>query len=316
MSPDLFPKFLKNSDALHRISYEELKTLVVEYPYCQNLRYLLYQKSKLEGHGDTQRHLEMLAAYTFDRKILFDKNHLERDSNNKETVLELPELKKESGTLLEDSNLELPDLEETPDHSLLDTTTGIGALVGGGVIAPNLKDSSESDKTPEEEIDQSIQSALEKLKAEQEKNLEELEGSVPQAEQLTPMPKASFSSWLKQMKSPKPTSKDESSEDNTKSNTPIKPESTRLLKIMAAKKMQGQSKKGKPKKKKKVLELAEKSLAENEEIVSETLAQILSAQGKHSKAIKMYEQLSLKFPKKSAYFAVQIDNIKKKRKKS
>ena len=69
--------------------------------------------------------------------------------------------------------------------------------------------------------------------------------------------------------------------------------------------------KDKKKKKKGIKQLAQKSLTLKEDIISETLAELLVDQGSNKKAIKMYKKLSLIFPEKSAFFAAQIKKLKK-----
>ena len=48
-----------------------------------------------------------------------------------------------------------------------------------------------------------------------------------------------------------------------------------------------------------------------DELITETLAKIYVTQKKFNKAIKAYDILSLKYPKKSSFFADQINYIKK-----
>ena len=57
-----------------------------------------------------------------------------------------------------------------------------------------------------------------------------------------------------------------------------------------------------------------KSDKDNPELVTETLAKILTNQKKYKKAIKAYRILSLKYPKKSSFFASQIKLINKLKK--
>jgi len=58
-------------------------------------------------------------------------------------------------------------------------------------------------------------------------------------------------------------------------------------------------------------DLSEKSLLYNENIISETLVEILIKQGKKEKAIEVLKKLIWKFPQKKAYFAAQIEDLKK-----
>lgn len=61
-----------------------------------------------------------------------------------------------------------------------------------------------------------------------------------------------------------------------------------------------------------ISKLAKRSIAQNDDNVTETFAKILELQKNYDKAIQAYEKLSLKYPEKSAYFADRIDKIKKK----
>ncbi len=53
-----------------------------------------------------------------------------------------------------------------------------------------------------------------------------------------------------------------------------------------------------------------KSITQDNNIISETLADLLMSQGQTLKAFKMYEALILKFPEKSIYFAKKIKALK------
>jgi tetratricopeptide (TPR) repeat protein len=56
--------------------------------------------------------------------------------------------------------------------------------------------------------------------------------------------------------------------------------------------------------------MARQSVEEDEELVTETLANLFYKQGNHKKAIRAYEKLCLLYPSKMSYFASLIQKIK------
>jgi tetratricopeptide (TPR) repeat protein len=62
-----------------------------------------------------------------------------------------------------------------------------------------------------------------------------------------------------------------------------------------------------------VFEMAVNSISKEEGLASESLAEIYMKQGKYDRAIDMYKKLSLRNPKKSAYFARKIEEVLKEK---
>lgn len=70
MTSDNLLRFLSNREYMHQISYQELKSMVVQYPYSLSLRYLLAMKSRQEDNTDLDRNIALLSTYGIDRSHL------------------------------------------------------------------------------------------------------------------------------------------------------------------------------------------------------------------------------------------------------
>ena len=94
-----FHEYLRNPSMLHQVNYQELKSLVLQYPYATNLRYLMLVKSLLDGHRDYDRHLVQASLSSIDRQKLQQlvklySTHAEKNDNYNitEEFLELKDL--------------------------------------------------------------------------------------------------------------------------------------------------------------------------------------------------------------------------------
>jgi len=75
-----------NPDQLKKISFEQLKQVLTDYPYSQNLHFLLVQKSMQEQHPDFERHLKTAATYMNSRSFL--RRQLQQNDRPSQPVVE------------------------------------------------------------------------------------------------------------------------------------------------------------------------------------------------------------------------------------
>ncbi len=131
------------------------------------------------------------------------------------------------------------------------------------------------------------------------------EGSQEESKPVGPMPKSAFSSWRK---------------NKTITSSPLKEKKVKKKKSKAAKvvevadlfkKEKKKKKKNKNSKKKNTKRDAMQSLLEHEDVISETLAEIVAEQGRKKKAIKMYRRLIKMHPEKEAIYLDRIEELKK-----
>ena len=101
---------------LHQVSYQELKSLMLQYPYAANLRYLMLVKSLMDKNKEQDRNLILASLSSIDRRklrqLVLQYDNLSELSDNFEIDGEVLELKDLS--TLEEVLASEPAKEETP----------------------------------------------------------------------------------------------------------------------------------------------------------------------------------------------------------
>mgnify|MGYP000884993831 CR=1 FL=1 len=259
MTQERLLKLLNNPDLLSTISYEEMKTVALSYPYAHNLRYLLALKAHQDNHPDAGRALMAAAAYSLDRKQLF---HLAAPRQLapqpvavawEEAVLELKPIgvvQRELEALAPRARVEEPIVLATKEAPAAPAPVPVPALP------------TEEKKTAAPEL--------------------------PKVTLSQP-----FAVWMSRFNPPVLDSRSGTDTTEPAVHQPEEKAETGSTPALSAH------------------ELAERSVSENKDVISETLARLLAKQGYRDKAINMYQRLCLAFPEKSAFFAAEIEKLKK-----
>lgn len=323
MNTEALLAYIEQPGLLHRVSYQELKTMVLQYPYCQNLRHLLLIKSSQVDHADFERNLQLAATYSLDRTLLFKqmkdsafKGIFAENNAMPTTLLALQPEDTEELTALPVLNLltaaaEVPinqgfmsaqDLVKMSGAQRFDDDIDLEDLRAAAIATP---------KPPKPTNAPSLQDLLLPESAATDIPLEITNvGRVVLTEEdkayLTPEQAHSFTDWLQQFRTTHPQQleptnppevtipdaevspvlADANSDDEYTDNDEVSEEYLQVANIV------------------------EKSVAFQVFNASETLADLLVIQERYDKAIEVYEQLSLKFPEKSAFFAQKIALLK------
>lgn len=266
MTQERFAQIVDDPDLLRRITYEELKTLALAYPYAHNLRCLLAIKAQQIDHAESSRSLATAAAYSLDRTKLF--------------LLVAPQILAPQQVLAPEEVLELKPIE-TVKREL-------------EALAPMVREEKTAEAPKAVEIPVPAQEVL--APPATEAPLEEqrlttapvLEIIEPKSQEI----KQSFSSWMDSFQPPVL--------EPLRKSKPLTPAAVYAEKMEETAKNTGIAQ-----------QLAERSVAENQDVISETLAKLYAKQGYRDKSAQMYARLALLFPEKSAYFAAEIDKLKK-----
>jgi hypothetical protein len=290
MTLERFQRIADDPDLLRTITYEELKTLALAYPYAHNLRYLLAIKARQTDHQDAVKNIATAATFSLNRTQLFR--------------LVAPQMLAPQELWVAEEVLELKPIE-TLKRKLEEELSSVNRTAkqkeppAEAMAAP----------TPESEPSPAPQNIPTPEPAFSEEFVEE---------QLPKIPYLTFGGWFEKFKPQplEPVGPSAQTSSNSNVAVPVAPEAespTQELDYQETEEeFDADEPSGEIAKKGGIAQiLAEKSVAENKDVISETLAKLYAKQGYREKAITMYERLCLVFPEKSAYFAAEIDKLKK-----
>ena len=336
MNAESFATLLKEYAHLYQLPMEELRTMVMQYPYCHNLQVLLQEKAELDQHPDREKTLAKAATYAIDRKQLFKRLKLMREKKAEpkaeasyhlgEDFLELKDLtsvqadleKIALGTYEDPSTTQTMAIEPEPPSSIdspASTEPGLNSSWNGSWDGAN-DDLDEDISLEIDSLDFTLNpisnpapSVASDIAVELKAPLDDVSDSstpppILEPEPLTPPPTPAYSRPI--IPTPK---KSFSSWSNAAQSAYLQNSIQQLLKEEHL-----DSKKNKHidsvDSKNEVSKKAWQSIVDGDSMASETWAQLLLAQKQYHKAIEVYERLMLLIPEKSSFFAAQIESIK------
>lgn len=252
-----------------------------QYPYSQLIHNLLARASRDNNLDSQESHLHLSAVYATDRSVLKSVMNAPRKDRAEavEAPTQEPALQAQQASSPSTSASTPTAHPEISEHFLEDLAFDLNRLKelkhNFETLFPE-QDSGGSAPTPKKRTGKSASSATEE-KAKPVELIDEIKNSKKKIKPESPRQKEQLEIIDEFIKS-KPTI--------SKGKTAVQPAAP-------------------------TADLAESSVIFTENIVSETLVDLLLKQGKKDKAVEVLKKLIWKFPQKKAYFAAQIEELKK-----
>jgi len=286
MNKENFTSYLERPDILNKSSIDELAYLINEFPYCQSAHILLTLNYFKENNISFDSSLKTTAIYSGNRRVL--KMHLDRLSSDNKRVIFHDEGVVEKGKV--EPKIKDEVIPGEKEENISENTLNTEHSIKETVVKKEKKEDTFVDqkaRTPKADVDLSMEEephdiikskTLAELKKIVEKRIREIErekkekaGEIPPREQ--------------------PIARNNDLIDTFIKNQPhISRDKVNFYDAR---------------------EVAASSIVDQDNIVSETLANIYIDQGYIEKAKNIYQKLSLKFPEKSSYFAALIEKAEK-----
>ena len=303
MNRSEFIHIVKASHTVGPENISELQRMVNDYPYFQTAQLLLTKTFFKTENINFEKQLRKSAAYAADRKVLHELLFNEQEPRNKpeesskkpliiseeleESKLKAAEESTPRKTEIVNESIEktalissLEDIIEEPVDSIVANSTLDQQILSSAINSSILLEVSD-------EIDFNDFPSKEKANAIKQKEQKEYDTNISFDESSS----HSFTSWLSHFKDEE--SDNETWEEDLESTIFIDTENQ----LPTKQEFYSPAK------------MAKLSVQENDDLVTETLANIYADQGNFDKAIKSFEKLQLKYPEKKIYFAGRIKEI-------
>ena len=295
--------YINHPEKAMEISESEIRAWLEQYPYSAAVRMLRARKS-LDGLSPSSKE-DIITAADYVSDPLFLYYQLLRDAGKEGETLDairewkeyIPQIPEKSPK--EEAEVKKPAAPSTPDRSS-DKAAQVEEPPGKEEAPEPIKppaqspSKSKSQGIPNKDKRKTSPKAVKAPRKSQQKKeqkpvdektrKEEIVKAALKSQKSAPL---TFSSWLTSLE-------------------PIELKDNPVQSPKSKKK-----KKKKSKKKSRLDKLITQSIAEKEEAISETYADLLISQGYTDKARDVLRKLILKFPEKSGYFAAKIENLDK-----
>ena len=286
---------IENPAGLNENTLKGLQELIVQYPFFQAARLLLLKNLKILDHVLFESELKRSAIFVSDRTRLFDliqgtfplMRVVEKEKPEDVQEQEMPEKTEEKPSSVAITG----SVESVDEYFGVEEVT---ETMQGGKVGFTFHSSDDGMSVPEEMLfdyeksgNSGYSLSLDEEDTDGERN-------------------NTFEDWLALVNS-NTTVEKEISEERPKEKR------SKTLDVID-KFLSSQDKTIKPKtteKNEPETKVEESVTLEGDELMTETLAKIYMKQGHYSKALNIFDKLSLKYPEKSVYFAQQIEKVKK-----
>ena len=345
MNAESFAAVLKEYAHLYQLPMEELRTMVMQYPYCHNLQVLLQEKAELDQHPDREKTLAKAATYAIDRKQLFKRLKLMREKRAEpkaeayhlgEDFLELKDLtavqadleKIALGTYEDPSTSQTMAIEPEPPSSEIPTASepSLNSSWNGSWDGAN-DDLDEDISLQIDSLDftlKPISNPTPSTPSDSSVDIDtplndnsDIPSSSPTPDPGQPTPPHPHTLTPTPTPTPILTHTHSSPTPKKSFSSWSKSAQSAYLQSSIQQLLQEEHLDSKKNKhldsvdsKNEVNKKAWKSIVDGDSMASETWAQLLVAQKQYHKAIEVYERLMLLIPEKSSFFAAQIESIK------